>query len=129
MLKKADRTYCFRSFDGSLFRVNQNVGPVPIFRLRTRFPLGEQVWWGSEIDGFYASGRYITGSDNDFEGAILDASLRLGFRMSKAVDTFMNVRYIGGGARGTDEDDPGPGDGYTNNWLHTVAISLGMYVR
>jgi hypothetical protein len=49
--------------------------------------------------------------------------------MSKAVDTFINARYIGGGARGTDENDPGPGGGYTNNLLHTAAISLGVYVH
>jgi hypothetical protein len=62
-------------------------------------------------------------------GTILDASLRHGFYMSKAVDTFINAQYIRGGARGTDENDPGPGDGYTNNLLHTAAISLGVYVH
>jgi hypothetical protein len=119
----------FRSFDGTLFRINQNVGPVPIFKFRTRIPFSSGVWLGSEIDGFYASGKYITGSENDFVGSILDASIRIGFELSKSFDTFLNVRYIGGGARGTEEDDPGPGDGYTNNWLHTVAISLGAYIK
>jgi hypothetical protein len=119
----------FQSIDGSLFRVNQDVGPVPILRVRTRFPLGEQLWWGTEIDGFYASGRYITGSDNDFEGAILDGSCRLGFTMSKTIEAFINLRYLGGGARGTDENDTGPGDGYTNNWLHTFSFTLGVYAH
>jgi hypothetical protein len=119
----------FQSLDGTLFRVNQDVGPVPIFRVRTRFPLNEQVWWGTEIDGFYASGRYITGSNDDFEGAILDGSCRLGFTMSKTIDAFINLRYLGGGARGTNEDDAGPGDGYTNNWLHTVSVTLGVYAH
>jgi hypothetical protein len=119
----------FVSYDGTLFRINQNVGPVPIFKIRTRFPFRNGMWFGTEVDGFYASGRYITGSENDFEGAILDASLRLGFELSKSFDTYLNIRYIGGGARGTEEEDPGPGDGYTNNWLHTLAISLGTYIQ
>lgn len=119
----------FRSYDGSLFRINQNVGPVPIFKFRTRIPFNNGMWFGSEVDGFYASGRYITGSENDFVGSILDASVRLGFDLSKSFDTFLNVRYIGGGARGTEEDDPGPGDGYTENWLHTVSVTLGTYIK
>lgn len=119
----------FVSYDGTLFRINQNVGPVPIFKIRTKFPFGNGMWFGTEIDGFYASGKYITGSENDFEGAILDASVRLGFELSRSFDTFLNIRYIGGGAQGTEEDDPGPGDGYTDNWLHTLAISLGMYIQ
>ncbi len=119
----------FKSADGTLFRVNQNVGPVPIFKFRTRLPFKKGVWFGSEIDGFYANGRYISGSDNDFEGAILDASFRIGFDLNTSFSTFLNVRYIGGGARGFNEGDTGPGDGYTDNWLHTGAVSLGMYVQ
>ncbi|MGB7055222.1 MAG: hypothetical protein WBE28_07870 [bacterium] len=49
--------------------------------------------------------------------------------MNKSFDTFLNIRYIGGGARGSEEDDPGPGDGYTNNWLHTVAVTLGTHIK
>lgn len=119
----------FRSYDGTLFRVNQGVGPVPIFKFRARIPFNNGMWFGSEVDGFYASGRYITGSENDFVGSILDASLRLGFELNKSFDTFLNIRYIGGGARGTEEDDPGPGDGYTENWLHTVSVTLGTYIK
>ena len=119
----------FRSYDGTLLRINQNVGPVPIFKFRTRLPLKRGLWLGSEIDGFYASGKYITGSENDFVGAILDASVRLGFELNDSFDTFLNVRYIGGGARGTEEDDPGLGDGYTDNWLHTLAVTLGTYIK
>lgn len=119
----------FRSYDGTLLRINQNVGPVPIFKFRTRLPLKRGLWFGSEIDGFYASGKYITGSENDFVGAILDASVCLGLELSNSFDTFLNVRYIGGGARGTEEDDPGPGDGYTDNWFHTLAVTLGTYIK
>jgi hypothetical protein len=122
-------TISFGSADGSLFRINENVGPVPIFKFRAKYPFDSGVWIGTEIDGFYASGKYITGSDNDFEGAILDASARIGFELTDYLDSFLNIRYIGGGAKGTEEDDPGPGDGFTDNWLHTISVSLGFSVR
>ena len=64
----------FSSSDGELLRSNTNVGPVPIFKFRMKYPFGNGFWIGSEVDGFYASGKYITGSRNDFEGAILDAT-------------------------------------------------------
>ncbi len=119
----------FESLDGSLLRSNQNVGPVPIFKFRAKLPLGKKIWTACEADGFYASGRYITGSENDFLGAILDASLRLGFELSKSFDSFLNLRYIGGGARGTEQNSLRGGDGFTDNWLHTFAISLGTYIK
>ena len=58
----------FASYDGDLFRINQGVGPVPIFKFRTRLPFNNGLWFGSEIDGFYASGDVngdcrIMGSD------------------------------------------------------------------
>ena len=128
-LQLRNATISFASTDGSLFRINENVGPVPIFKFRGKYTSNSGVWIGSEIDGFYASGKYITGSENDFVGSILDASLRVGFDLTDYFDSFLNVRYLGGGARGTEEDNPGPGDGFTDNWLHTMAISLGFYIR
>jgi hypothetical protein len=118
----------FASYDGSLFRINQGVGLVPILKFRTRFPFNNGMWWSSEVDGFYASGKYITGGENDFIGAILDASLRLGYELNNSLDTYVNLRYLGGGSRGTN-DTPGPGDGYTDNWLHTITLSLGFYLK
>ncbi len=118
----------FASADGRLQSINQNIGPVPIFKFRTRLPLGHDLWWGTEIDGFYASGKYITGSGNDFTGAIYDASLRLGGDL-RYVDPYLNIRFIGGGANGTEEDDPDPGDGYTDNWLHTAQLTIGIWIE
>jgi hypothetical protein len=115
----------FASADGELININNNIGPVPIFKFRWQKPLGESAWIGSEIDGFYASGRYITGSENDFEGAIIDASLRFGFDLTDYLNTFLNIRYLGGGASGTEEDE----NKYTDNWLKTFSVSLGFYLQ
>lgn len=115
----------FASADGERISINNNIGPVPILKLRWQKPLGNSAWIGSEIDGFYASGRYITGSANDFEGAIIDASLRFGFELTDYLNTFLNLRYLGGGASGTEEDE----NKYTDNWLKTFSVSLGFYLQ
>ena len=45
------------------------------------------------------------------------------------MDPFINLRYLGGGAEGiTDDPDPGK-DGYTQNWIHTVSLTLGLKLR
>jgi hypothetical protein len=128
-LQMRDATIVFAAKDGSDTVSNEDVGPVPILKFRWKSYLSPTWWLGSEIDGFYASGRIITGSTNDFVGAILDASLRGGFTPREGLDVFLNLRYLGGGAVGTEEDFPGPGDGFVRNWLHTVSVSLGVTVR
>ncbi len=121
----------FASKNGELFRVNQNIGPVPILKFRWRQPMPNHAWFAAEADGFYASGRYITGSANDFMGAIFDVSLRYGFRVNKSLNGFFNVRYLGGGARGTEanKDSNYPGDGFTDNWLNTYSFTLGCSLK
>jgi hypothetical protein len=129
-LQMRDAVIVFAEKSGAQIVSNQNVGPVPILKFRVKRYLGPVFWLGSEIDGFYASGRFITGSANDFVGAILDASLRAGISPKAPLDVFLNVRYLGGGAVGTEEDAAVGGvDGYTKNWLHTMSISLGVTVR
>ena len=122
-------TIDFASSDGTQLSSNRNVGPVPIFKFRFKYPFSNGFWISGEFDGFYASGKYITGSGNDFEGAIADASVRTGFNLTDYLDTFLNVRYIGGGAKGTEKNPSGPGDGFTNNWLKTMEISVGFYAK
>jgi hypothetical protein len=116
----------------NLLREERNVGPVPALKFRAKYYLSDFVWLGTEIDGIYAAGRGVTGStevSTDFVGAILDASLRAGFTPRPPVDVFLNLRYLGGGAEGTETDVTGPGDGYVKNWLHAFSVSLGVTVR
>ncbi|MFZ9886482.1 MAG: hypothetical protein ACO3JL_03175 [Myxococcota bacterium] len=119
-------TIDFASKDGTLFRSERDIGPVPILKARGRYTFDGGLYTAFEVDGFWASGRVITGTANDFEGAIYDASVRLGVPLVGFANTFVNLRFLGGGARGVEEDDPGPGDGFTDNWLHTAALSLGF---
>lgn len=119
----------FKSKDGNLITTNEGIGPVPIFKVRGKMPIADKFWAGIEADGFYASGRYITGTGNDFVGSIFDVSGRIGYDINSFVDAYLNARYVGGGANGTDETYEGTGDGYTDNWLHTFSLSLGLRLK
>lgn len=127
-----DASISFAPKDGSNARVYQDLGPVPVLRFRGRLPVTGSSWVGTEIDGFYAQGKFVTGSTNvesSFRGAILDASLRYGLSLNESADAFINARYIGGGASGQQEDPDNRGDGYTDNWLGTFALTVGMYIK
>jgi hypothetical protein len=114
--------------DGEILRGSRDVGPVPLLKFRGRGYLAGKFWMGGEVDGFYAPIRYINGANSDVEGAIVDASLRFGVTLKRGVDTFLNVRYLGGGASGTGSSDKREayGDGFTRNWLHAMTLSLGV---
>lgn len=118
----------FESVDGTQFRENHNIGPVPLIKFRWRAPTGGGWWMGIEIDGFYAPIAYLNGSDSDVIGAILDASYRVGIQLDKDKEAFLNLRYLGGGAEGTSSSSDPPGDGFTKNWLHFLTVSLGFSV-
>lgn len=119
----------FESTDGSLFRSNRDIGPVPILKFKTRYTYHKRAFTEIEADGFYAPISYINGSDNEVTGAILDASLRQGLKITDEVQAFLNVRYLGGGAVGSSDNEPGPGDGYVKNWLHFGTVSCGFVYR
>jgi hypothetical protein len=132
-LQIRDASISFASQDGEQLRVYQDVGPVPVLRVRGRFPLGGGSWVAAEVDGFYAQGKFITGSTNvesSFRGAILDASARYGLELTDWLDAFINARYVGGGASGQQVDpENARTDGYTDNWLGAVSLTLGFYVK
>lgn len=90
-------TISFTSGDGSLFRTNRDVGIVPALKLRSKYKINERAFAEIEADGIYAPVSYLNGSDTEIVGAILDASLRGGLKLTKEVSSFVNLRYLGGG--------------------------------
>lgn len=128
-LQIRDATIVFTSADGTLRASRRDVGPVPTIKFRGRWGFDNGVWWGTEIDGMYAPVSVLNGSDQEVTGAILDASLRVGYDFTKRVSGFFNVRYLAGGAVGTQSDPTPPSDGYTKNWLHFLTFSLGIDFR
>lgn len=122
-------TIDFTSQDGALGTTNRNIGFVPILKARFRWTFDKNGFLGAEVDGWFASGRGVSGSSNDFDAATIDASIRAGIVLRPVGDVFLNLRYIGGGATGTDETPDPPSDGYADNWFHTLSLTLGVQVR
>ena len=115
----------FESKDGSRFRKNSNIGFVPAFKIKSTANFTDRIYGELEADGIYAPVSYLNGSDNEVVGAILDASLRMGYKFDLPVRAFGNLRYLGGGAVGTSDVD-GRGDGYVKNWLNFLTVSAGF---
>lgn len=128
-LQIRDADIRFSSADGELRITNRDVGPVPLLKLRARTPLGKHLWGGLEVDGIYAPVKYINGADTDVVGALLDASVRGGVALPHGTDLFLNVRYLAGGAEGSDKSPDGLGDGFTKNWLQFLTVSVGATIR
>ncbi len=124
-----DANITFSSADGTLRATNRDVGPVPLLKFRGRLPLGDKMWAGAEVDGIYAPIKYLNGADTDVVGALLDGSLRAGVALDHGADVFLNARYLGGGAEGSDKSPDGMGDGFTSNWLHFFTLSVGATLR
>lgn len=127
-LQIRNATIEFESLDGARFRSNGGVGPVPAIKVRWIRRLGTKFWAGTEMDGMYAPVSYLNGSDEEITGAILDASLRGGMDLKSDRQVFLNLRYLGGGAVGTNTDDVDYGDGYVKNWLHFLTVTMGFTV-
>lgn len=127
-LQIRNATIDFASADGKLLRSNRNIGPVPELKVRARYIWDNGFWLGAELDGMYAPVSYLNGDNNGVVGAILDASLRAGVMLDDRSEIWLNLRYLGGGAEGTDDDDT-RGDGYTSNWLHFMTTTIGFTYR
>jgi hypothetical protein len=129
-LQLRNASIIFQSLDGKYAVVSENLGPVPILKLKGQYNFDNGMYIGTDIDGFYASSKWFNGANFDFTGSILDASLSVGFRNTDYLDTFANVRFLGGSAVGTSQYPTVPQtDGYTSNYLGTMTFTLGFNVH
>ena len=58
----------------------------------------------------------------------LDVSIR-SHELPNDVDVFINLRYVGGGAEGTESEPIDGKDGFVANWIHLGALSIGVRAR
>jgi len=128
-LQIRNATIDFTSADGTMRRTNRDIGPVPLIKFRIKHTFDTGWWMAGEIDAIYAPVKYINGSNTDVVGALLDASFRIGIPINEYSSSFLNIRYLGGGAEGTSQNNPGPGDGFTSNWLHFLTLSAGAELK
>jgi len=119
----------YAAVDGSQVVSSRNIGPVPLLAFRSRGRLAGSSWIGAEMQGFWAPIRLINGSTNDVEGLIADGCLQWGLSGPKGAEAYLALRYVGGGAVGTSSNPDPYQDGYTKNWLHLGALSVGAALR
>jgi hypothetical protein len=114
--------------------VQQNIGPVPILKVRAAHQFSPAFGLDFEADGFYASSAFFNGSGRPFKGWVWDAALAARTQVMPGAQAFLVVRSIGGGAEGNNAYDytssttSTPGS-YTYNELATLAVSLGFSLQ
>jgi hypothetical protein len=114
----------FRSQENGKGTFQDNIGPVPIIKLRMGYEWESGFYLMFEGDGFYASSAIFNGAEYDFMGYIYDLSLRGGYKFDDTTGAYLNVRFLGGGADGTNSEDQ-----FTYNDLHTINASVGLQLR
>ena len=132
-LQLRNASIVFESLQTGDSTTSQNLGLVPILKAWGSYRFDGGFFLGFDVDGFYASSSFFNGADFDFEGSILDASLRFGLALRDDVDAYLNVRYLGGSAAGTSEYEDlywtQSVSDYTSNYLSTLILSLGFTLR
>ena len=132
-LQLRNASIVFKQLDGEQMTVSQNLGPVPALHIFGRYDFDIGLFLSTDITGLYASSAIINGANFEFEGSILDASLRAGYTLKNNIDLYMNARFLGGSAAGTsgyerihwtDSDNPS-----TANYLVTTALTFGLTVK
>ena len=132
-LQLRNASIVFKQLDGEQMTVSQNLGPVPAVHMFGRYNFNNGIFVLTDITGLYASSAIINGANFEFEGSILDASLRTGYTLKNNIDIFLNARFLGGSAAGTsgyardhwtDSNNPS-----TANYLATTTLTFGLTVR
>ena len=123
----------FASIDGSSLEVSQNLGPVPALSIYSRYAFDYGLVLYAEATGLYASSAIINGANFEFEGSILDASLRMGYALENGSELFGNLRFFGGSAMGVSQYPDlywtESTSDFTANYISSITVSLGATVR
>jgi len=129
-LRNASIVFTSVDLDPAQRSVSQNIGPVPILKVRAAHWFSPGFGLDFEADGFYASSAFFNGSTQPFKGWIWDASFAAKTRLAPGAAAFLVVRSIGGGAEGSNaysyESSTTSVNPYTYNALATLALSLGL---
>ncbi len=129
-LQVRNASIVFTSGDGTVRSVQQNIGLVPILKVRAARWFSPQFALDFEADGFYASSAFFNGATQPFTGWIWDASLAAKTHVTPAAVAFLTVRSIGGGASGSNAysyvSSTTSVNPATYNALATMAVTLGV---
>jgi len=119
----------FSGSDGSKRAVSQNLGLVPALAIAGRLPLGDRFFVALDATGIFASSAFFNGADFEFEGSILDASIRAGARLGEKLEAYLNYRFVGGSAAGVSRYPSlywtQSTEKSTANYLATTSLTVG----
>jgi hypothetical protein len=130
-IRNASIVFTSEGVSPELRTVSQNIGLVPIIKVRAAHWFSPMFGLDFEADGFYASSAFFNGATKPFTGWIWDAALSARTHLAPGALAFVTVRSIGGGASGesaysyVSATTTTPGT-YTNNVLATLAVTLGV---
>jgi hypothetical protein len=137
-LQLRNATLRFESTDGTKVVASQDLGPVPVIKIRGEYQFpGDAIpgaFIGLEADGFYATSAFINGAEYAFSGSIFDASVRAGFEPVPGFELFTNIRALGGGASGTRPPEnrtfwTQSRSGFTENFLVSTSLTIGARLK
>ncbi|NCB02110.1 MAG: hypothetical protein EOM67_08090 [Spirochaetia bacterium] len=111
--------------------VSQNLGVVPALAIYSEYSFPFGLTLSADIAGIYASSAFFNGADFEFEGSILDASLRASYDIGNGYSLFGVARFFGGTSNGVsqyDDDDVWTVSSYeyTQNNIATLTASVGL---
>lgn len=119
----------FTSADGSLRRARRSISVMPSLKFRAKHTYSNGVFVGAEADALYATIPVLNGTlTNHVRGLMIDTSLKAGVKLRPGLETFLSLRYIGSGAEGNLSTNPMFNSGFSSNWLHVLALSVGINV-
>ena len=114
--------------------ISQDLGPVPVISLAARRESPDGLFFEATADGFYAPIRYLNLSDVDVIGWLYDAAVRVGVPIHPRAQSYLSLRFVGGGADGTGGErtvwtQSRSTPRYTYNNLNLVILSMGARLR
>lgn len=122
----------FKEIGGVNQTVSQNLGPVPAISLLydRQFKSGIGIYF--DLTGSYANSSFFNGASYDFEGSLLDGSVKIYFELQRAMRWYVGCRFLGGSATGNSENIDGTwtesSSSYTDNQLATIIFFTGVRI-
>jgi hypothetical protein len=118
---------------GSATTANQNLGIVPALYAAASYTLPSGIQLHAEATGIYASSALINGASFTFTGSLLDTSLRIAFPLRNKIQTYVNVRFLGGTSDGVSQFPDlywtKAIEDYGQNNLATLSFTAGLSIR
>ncbi|MBB6481431.1 hypothetical protein [Spirochaeta isovalerica] len=132
-LQLRNASIIFSEKNGTQSTTSQNLGLVPALYLAAEYRFPSGIGLGFEATGIYASSAFFNGADFQFEGSLLDTSLRVLFPLKNGIDTYVNVRFLGGTSDGVSQYEDRfwtqTIENYSTNNLATLNFSIGLRIR